>query len=121
VRKQSSKGQSLVETSLILAAFMGLLVGMTGVGQALFVRQTLADRAHNAARWGAVNPYDQHAIQNLVRYGVTSPASGSSPFANLGASEVVVGNPGCPGVNCRISVEIPGQGIRSVEPVEALF
>ncbi|HYL76058.1 MAG TPA: TadE family protein [Bryobacteraceae bacterium] len=121
MRRHSSKGQSLVETSLILAGFMGLLVGMTGVGQALFVRQTLADRAHNAARWGAVNPYDQQSIRNLVRYGVTTPADGASPFAGLAPSEVVVGNPGCPGPNCRVSVEIPGQGIRSVEPVEGLF
>jgi hypothetical protein len=111
----------LVETSLILAAFMGLVVGMTGVGQALFVRQTLVDRAHNAARWGAVNSYDPEAIRNLVRFGASAPTEGAAPFAGLAASEVVVGNPGCPGVNCRVSVEIPGQGIRSVEPVEALF
>jgi hypothetical protein len=117
--RQSSKGQSLVETSLILAAFMGLLLGMAGVGQSLFVRQALADRAHDAARWGAVNTYDPVAVQNLVRYGTPTPSNGAAPFAGLAATDVIVGNPGCPGINCRVSVEIPAQGIRSVEPVEA--
>ncbi len=56
-------GQSLVESALILAAFMGLLLGMAGVGQSLFVRQTLADRARVAARWGALNTYDPQAIR----------------------------------------------------------
>jgi TadE-like protein len=121
MRGQSSRGQSLVETSLILAAFMGLLVGMTGIGQSLFVRQTLEDRAHNAARWGAMNTYDPDAIRNLVRFGDAQPSEAMTPFAGIKADEVVIGNPGCPGANCRISVEIPGQGIRSVEPVEALF
>ena len=31
------RGQSLVETSLILAAFLGLLLGMVSIGQMLFV------------------------------------------------------------------------------------
>ena len=120
MRSDSSKGQSLVETSLILAAFMGMLVGMAGVGQSLFVRQTLADRVHNAARWGAVNSYDPTAIRNLVRFGATTPGDAAA-FAGLKETDVVVGNPGCPGAHCRVTVELPGQGIRSVEPVEALF
>lgn len=120
MRSNSSKGQSLVETSLILAAFMGLLVGMTGIGQSLFVRQTLSDRVHNAARWGAVNSYDPAAIRNMVRFGATTPGE-SAAFAGLKDTDVVVGNPGCPGAQCRVTVEIPGQGIRSVEPVESLL
>ena len=41
IRKCHLRGQSLVETTLILAAFMGLILGMVGVGQMLFVRQAL--------------------------------------------------------------------------------
>ena len=41
----NERGQSLVESALILATFMGLLLGMTGIGEQIFVRQTLADRA----------------------------------------------------------------------------
>lgn len=115
-RKQS--GQSLIETALILAAFMGLLLGMTGVGELIFVRQTLADRASQAARWGAVNNYDPGAIRDMVRFGTATPQPAQSPFFGIAASAVVVSNPGCPGAACRVSVAIPDQGIRSVEPVE---
>ena len=105
-RARRQAGQSLVETALILAAFMALLLGMTGVGELIFVRQTLADRASQAARWGALNPYDPGKIVEMVRFG------------NMAASEIQVSNPGCPGVGCRIVVAIPTHGIRSVEPVE---
>ncbi len=116
--RRGSKGQSLVESSLILAAFMGLVLGMAGVGQMLFVRQTLSARAHDAARWGALNTYDAVAIRNLVLYGAASPATGASPFGGLAPEDVMVANPGCPGMECRVTVAIPGQGIRSTEPVE---
>jgi hypothetical protein len=117
-RARKQAGQSLIESALILTAFMGLLVGMAGVGQMLFVRQTLADRAHTAARWGALNNYDPTAIGNLVRFGTASPAPAASAFFGLTPTAVDVANPGCPGPSCRISVAIPEQGIRSVEPVE---
>jgi hypothetical protein len=104
-RARKQAGQSLVETSLILAAFMGLLLGMTGVGELLFVRQTLADRAREAARWGALNPYDPAKIRDMVRFG------------SIAASDIEVTNPGCPGIDCRVSVFIPAHGIQAVEPV----
>ena len=113
-----SKGQSLVETTLVLAAFVGLVAGIVGVGQMLFVRQSLAERVHDAARWGAMNPYDPRAIRNLVLYGTVAPTPDARPFLGLTSEAVVVGNPGCPGVDCRVSVAITGQGVRSVEPCE---
>jgi TadE-like protein len=118
MRRRGSRGQSLVETTLILGAFMALILGMVGVGQMLFVRQALAERAQDAARWGALNSYDAPAIRNLVLYGTAMPSVGATAFAGLKPSEVVVGNPGCPGLDCRVSVAIPGHGIQSTEPVE---
>jgi Flp pilus assembly protein TadG len=117
-RAPRQAGQSLVETALILAAFMGLLLGMTGVGQLIFVRQTLADRASQAARWGAVNSYNPAAIRDMVRFGTATPQPDQAPFFGLAVSAVEVSNPGCPGVQCRVSVAIPDQGIRSIEPME---
>jgi hypothetical protein len=117
-RARSQAGQSLVESALILTAFMGLLIGMIGIGQALFVRQTLADRASRATRWGALNSYDAAAIRRMVLFGTPEPAPGETAFFGLQPDSVDVSNPGCPGSACRVSVAIPGQGIRSVEPVE---
>ena len=112
------QGQSLVETSLILAAFMALVLGMVFVAQTLFVKQTFAERVHDAARWGAVNSYDPQAIRDLVLYGTPTPDRGATPFMGLKPSEVLVASPGCPGRQCRVSVAIPTEGIRSTEPAE---
>ncbi len=119
-RGQSSAGQSLVESALILTAFMGLLLGMAGIGQLLFVRQTLVDRTRVAARWGALNSYDPEAIRNMVLFGTAVPASGQPPFFGLAPTAVEVSNPGCPGPACRIRVAVPEHGIRSVEPAEII-
>ena len=119
MRQRRSRGQSLVETTLILAAFMGLMLGMAGVGETLFVREALASRAEQAVRWGALHPYDAPAIRNIVLYGASSPADGAAAIMGMSAEEIEVDHPGCPGVDCRIMVVIPGQGIRSVEPAEA--
>ena len=113
------KGQALVETSLILAPFMGLLLGIVGIGQALFVRQTFSERVHQAARWGAVNKYQPQSIRDLVLYGTLHPDPSATPFMGLAASEVVVAATGCPGTRCLVTVAIPRQGIQSVEPVES--
>lgn len=110
------RGQSLVETALVLLAFLTLLLGMGFVGQSLFIKQTLTQRAQEAARWGALNRYDVNAIRSLVLYGATNAGANSDGFDGLAASDVVVSNPGCPGPACRITVAIPGHGIRSVEP-----
>jgi hypothetical protein len=112
-------GQSLVESALVLAAFMGLLVGMATVGESLFVRETLADRAHMAARWGALNNFDPAAIRSVALYGAAQPPPGESAFFGLTPAQVDVANPGCPGPDCRVSVAIPAYGIRSVEPMES--
>jgi hypothetical protein len=118
MKRRRCKGQSLVESALVLASFMALLLGMTGVSEMLFARQILADRAHIAARWGALNAYDPQAIRNIVLFGTNTPASDASPVLGLKPASVVIDNPGCPGVNCRVSVAIPAHGIHSTEPVE---
>jgi len=62
------RGQSVVETALILPVFMFLLIGVLDVGQVLFVHQTLAERARNAVRFGVVRNYDSEAIRNIFLY-----------------------------------------------------
>jgi len=117
-RRANSKGQSLVEAALTLTAFMGFVLGIANVGQVLFTRQALAQRVQDAARWGAMHPYDPSAIRNLVLYEATKPEPGEQPFVGLSDGSVEVTNPGCPGADCRVSVTVSGQGVRSVEPCE---
>ncbi len=117
-RGRGQAGQSVIESALILAAFMGLIIGMAGIGQLLFVRETLADRARMAARWGALNSYDPAAIRRMVLFGTAEATPGQSAFFGLSPAAVDVSNPGCPGPACRVSVAIPEHGIRSVEPMQ---
>jgi hypothetical protein len=117
-RARRQLGQSLIESALILTAFMGLIVGMAGTGQLLFVRQTLADRARMAARWGAMNKYDPAAIRRMVLFGTADTAPGQTAFFGLPPAAVEVSNPGCPGAACRVSVVIPEHGIRCIEPIQ---
>lgn len=116
--KRGARGQTLVESALVLAVFLGLVLGIVEVGQLLFERQTLAERAHQAARWGAMHPYDPRAIRNVVLYGTAQPGTGAAPVFGLASDAVQVANPGCPGTDCRVTVGISGRGVRSVEPVE---
>src|SRR5258708_34190717 len=116
MKRRRSKGQSLVESALVLASFMALLLGMTGVSEMLFARQILADRAHVAARWGALNAYDPQAIRNMVLFGTNTPTGDASPILGFKPVRVVIANPGCPGANCRVPVEIQNRAIRSTEP-----
>jgi len=94
---------------------MGLVLGMAGVSEMLFVRQILTDRAQIAARWGALNDYNPQAIRSIVLFGTPTPASDASPLLGLTPTGVLIDNPGCPGSNCRVTVTIPEHGIRSTE------
>jgi TadE-like protein len=117
-RTRNRRGQSLVESTFVLAAFMSLLFGIAQVAETLFTRQTLVQRANAAARWGAMHPYDPHAIRNVALFGSARPGEGATAVFGLNESEIQVSNPGCPGPSCRITVAIPAHGVRSVEPVE---
>ena len=108
----------MIESALVLAAFLGLVLGIVEVGLSLFERQTLAQRVHDAARWGAMHRYDPSAIKNFVLYGSAVPERGAAALLGLPSDAVEIANPGCPGAECRISIEVRGRGVRCVEPLE---
>jgi len=99
------RGQALVETTLILGAFMGLLLGIVHVGVQLIERQALLERVRQAARWGATQPFAENQICNLVLFGTASPAAGVLPILDV---QVRVRQADCPGPACRVVVEAPG-------------
>jgi hypothetical protein len=109
------RGQSLVETTLILGAFMGLLLAIIHVGVMLVQRQALLERVRQAARWGATQPYEETQIRNLVLFGTTAPAPGAYPISEV---EIKVRQTDCPGSACRVRVSAPAQGIEISEMVE---
>jgi Flp pilus assembly protein TadG len=118
MKRHSRRGQTLVESALALAVFLGLVLGIVDVAQTLFERQMLAERVQEAARWGAMHSYDAGAIRNVVLYGAPQSGNGVTAVLGLTADAVQVANPGCPGTDCRISVAVAGRGVRCVEPVQ---
>lgn len=68
-RRHESRGQSLLESTLVLLAFLTLLIGVLDVGQVLFLHHTLVERTRAALRYGAVQtPFDADAVRNMVLY-----------------------------------------------------
>ena len=104
-----------METTLILGAFMALLLAIVHIGMLIVERQALMERVRQAARWGATQPFEETKIRNLVLFGTTAPAAGPSPFAGI---EVRIRQADCPGPACRVLVTAPAQGVESSEMME---
>lgn len=97
-RAQSQRGNTLVESSLILLIFVAILIGIVDFGQILFTHQAMVERARNALRWAVVRPYDETGdqIAALIMYGQPSvPAGNHAGFLGMNRSNVqVVYSPG---------------------------
>jgi Flp pilus assembly protein TadG len=98
------RGTALVETSLSLLLYTSILFSLVDAGYVFFLHQTLASRAENAARYGALNPTDTTGIQNMVLYNATT-GSGTGMFG-LTASNVNVSRAGSGTPADRIIVTI---------------
>lgn len=90
--KNSRRGQSMVESTLVLLVFFSLLLGVIDCGQVLFAHQSLVERVRSAVRWGVVNHWEgQDRIVNRVLYNQTEAPAGNPPaFLGLRPENVVV-------------------------------
>ncbi|HEY2845363.1 MAG TPA: TadE/TadG family type IV pilus assembly protein, partial [Bryobacteraceae bacterium] len=86
------RGQSMVESTLVLLVFFSLLLGVIDCGQVLFAHQSLVERVRSAVRWGAVHSWDKSdPIVNLILYNQTSaPGGDTATFLGLRPENVVV-------------------------------
>ena len=95
MRRQSQRGQSMVEATLVLLVFFTLLLGVIDCGQVLFAHQSLVERVRTAVRWGVVHPWLQEtsadSIVNLVLYNQIDAPRGDTPaFLGMQRENVVV-------------------------------
>jgi len=69
-----TRGQSLVEATLVLIVFFAMLLGVIDCGQVMFSHQALVERVREAVRWGSVHPFDGTGdqIANFVLYHQTA-------------------------------------------------
>jgi hypothetical protein len=87
-----ARGQSLVESTLVLLLFFSLLLGVMDVAQILFAHQTLVDRVNTAVRWGVVHAWQgPDPVRNLVLYNqAEEPRSTTQGFLGLKPENVVI-------------------------------
>jgi Flp pilus assembly protein TadG len=79
-RATHQAGQSLVEATLVLLVFFGLLLGVIDCGEVLYAHEALVDRARSAVRWGALHKWQgPEPIVNLVLYDATEEPSRTTP------------------------------------------
>jgi len=80
VRRARQSGQSMVEGTLVLLVFFGLLTGVIDCGEVLFAHEALVERAREAVRWGALHPWQgPDPIVNFVLYDATEQPRRSTP------------------------------------------
>jgi TadE-like protein len=104
--KNRRRGQAFVESALVILPFLAILVGALDFGQVLFFHQALVERVGTGLRWGAVHPYDETSIKNVIRYNQSSPPAGSQPFLGLSGSNITVSLLGAGTTTERIQITI---------------
>ncbi len=100
------RGSAMIEATLTLSLFLTVLFSLYDFGWVLFFHQTLVHQARTAARYGAVNPGNLTAIQNMALYNATT-GSGTGLFG-LDPANVNVARNGQGTTSDRITVTISG-------------
>ena len=89
-RKSGRRGQALVESALVLFAFIAILIGALDFGQVLFFHQFLMDRVRSGLRWGCVHEFNETSIKNMIRYNQATQPDGIQPFVGLTDSNIAI-------------------------------
>jgi Flp pilus assembly protein TadG len=92
INRRRERGQTLVESALIVLVFLAGLIGTLDFGQLLFTHQMMVERVRAGVRWGAVNPFDGTGdqIANMVRYNSSTVPDGATPFLGMSRNNVSV-------------------------------
>ena len=91
-RRNSRRGQSLVESTIVLLVFVALLLGVMDVAQVVFAHQSLVERVNSAVRFGTVHAWQgPDPVVNLVLYHqLEEPRPAPASFLGLKRENVVV-------------------------------
>src|SRR5579862_183698 len=94
MNRTERRGNALVEATLTLSLFLTAIFSLFDFGWELFVHQTLVHQARTAARYGAVNPGNLTAIQNMAIWDQTTPGTAAKAIMGLQPSNVAVSRSG---------------------------
>lgn len=86
------RGQTLVESTLVLLIFLAMLLGVMDCAQVLFSYQSLVERVNTAVRWGVTHPWQgSDAVTNLVLYNqIDEPREAKPGYLGMKPENVVV-------------------------------
>jgi Flp pilus assembly protein TadG len=106
-KRKAQRGNALVEATLTLIIFLTLVFSLYDFGWALFFHQTLVHQARTAARYGAINPDDLGAIQNMAVWGRPTPGTAAG-ILGLQPANVAVNRNGQGTNSDSITITISG-------------
>ena len=117
--RNSQRGSLMVESALVLLVVVVVLIGTMDVARLLFVQQSLTERVRAAARYGAVNPYNQTAVENMVLYNQATIPDSGSPLFQLSRSMVTVTRPDAGTSADRVVVTVSNFPVEFITPFVA--
>jgi len=120
LRSRRKKGAALVEGTLVLLTVVLMTVFVMDMGQMLIYMQLFSDRARDAARFSAVNVYDQDAIESYTaHFNASAPNDGGDGLLGLNNSYVEVERLDQGGDYDRIEVRIENFPLQFFTPIFA--
>jgi hypothetical protein len=85
-RKESERGQSLVELAVSLMLIIFVLAGAVDMGRAYFSVISMRDAVQEGVIFASANPKDISTIEDRVRYSSTGPLD----FTTFPSSDIIV-------------------------------
>lgn len=85
-RRETEKGQSMVELAVSFALIVFVLAGVVDFGRAYFALIALRDAAQEGVIYASVNPSDVSGIESRVKNSSSSPIN----FANFPSTDIDV-------------------------------
>lgn len=91
-RARHQRGQSLIESVIVLLIFLAMLFGVMDCGQVLFAHQSLVERVNASLRWGTTHSWQgPEPVVNLVLYNQTEePHDSREAYLGLKPENVAV-------------------------------
>lgn len=80
-RRTRQRGAVIIEATLTLLLYLGIVLALFDFGMVLFIQQTLTHRARDAARYAVIHAYENSGtltpkVRNLALCGNTTSCSG---------------------------------------------
>lgn len=98
------RGATTLEASLILPLFLIFWFGIIDLGIAFFMRETVVQQLHAAARYAALNDYDATKIANVLLHNDPDSTVGGTTWFSLQAPTISIALAGNATANDRRAV-----------------